>query len=42
MKKTLCMLLAVTILVSVACWLEVYLYRDCRRVGHSTLYCLTN
>ena len=40
-KSVLPILLFVVTVLSIVAW-RVYEYRDCRRVGHSRLYCAVN
>jgi len=35
-------LLAIGLMIAGCIWLAVYRYHDCKRVGHSTLYCMTD
>ena len=40
MKELIAGVILVVILFGIAIWWNIYAFQDCKKVGHSTLYCL--
>ena len=40
MLKNIGILLALALILPFAIWLAIYKYSDCRKVGHTVLYCI--
>ena len=38
--KYLLIVIAVICLICLSVWWNIYAYQDCKKVGHSTLYCI--
>lgn len=38
--KMIVFLLTIVLMIGSAIWWEIYKFQDCKKVGHSTLYCL--
>jgi hypothetical protein len=35
-------LISLILIITLAFYFTVYMYKDCKKVGHTTLYCLLN
>lgn len=40
--NALILIIAILLATVFGLWLEVYRYHDCKKVGHTTFYCITD
>jgi len=40
--KLILFVVVITIFVTSGIWIEMYRFKDCKKVGHTALYCILN